>query len=109
MLRFLHKQTINQRWCIIVNSLKNEIEVVDLEFINDDLANTKTELFCALCEKMKHSMLHISIKLLRLPFIFSHNAQIHVSHSNRDKGKVQFRFSNKNRIFSIVTIYPLDY
>ena len=58
---------------------------------------------------MKHSMLHINIKLLRLLFIFSHNAQIHVSHSNRDESKVQFRFSNKNRIFSIATIYPLDY
>jgi hypothetical protein len=43
----LHKQTINQRWCIIFNSLKNETEDIDLdlELINDDLANTETELF----------------------------------------------------------------
>ena len=28
-----------------INSLKNETEVIDLELINDDLANTETELF----------------------------------------------------------------
>jgi hypothetical protein len=71
----------------------------------------KQNYFCALCEKMKHSMLHISIKLLRLLFIFFAQCANTVSHSNRDKGKVQvrFRFSYKNRIFSIATIYPLDY
>jgi hypothetical protein len=47
-------------------------------------------------------MLHISIKLLRLLFIFSRNAQIHVSHSNRDGGKVQFRFSNKKEFSQLL-------
>jgi hypothetical protein len=43
------------------NSLKNETEDIDLELINDDLANTETELFLRTLQKMKHSMLHKSI------------------------------------------------
>jgi hypothetical protein len=57
----LHKQTINQRWCIIFNSLKNETEVIDLELINDDdLANTETELF--LCTLRKNEAFNATYK-----------------------------------------------
>jgi hypothetical protein len=66
------------------------------------LPQQKQNYICALCEKMKHSMLHISIKLLRLLFIFSHNAQIHVSHSNRDEGKVQLDLVTKTEFSQLL-------